>query len=118
MKFSFLLLPFLGLLFVLSLFFSVFDQEGMLVTVVYWLDIVVCIGGLAYVIVSQQLFTYVLRRLMDAAISLWVIATVLFLLLRFLPGGPFDSDKALPPEVKANIEAKYHLNDPLYVQYL
>jgi len=39
------------------------------------------------------------------------------MLLRFLPGGPFDTEKALPPEVKANIEAKYNLNAPIMTQY-
>lgn len=118
MKMTYFWGPLIGVLFVLSLFFSVFGHEGPLVTAVYALDVVVAAGGFVYIVISQQLFTYVLRRLFDAAVSLWVIATVLFLLLRFLPGGPFDSDKALPPEVKANIEAKYHLNDPLHVQYM
>ncbi|PIU00189.1 MAG: peptide ABC transporter permease [Bdellovibrionales bacterium CG10_big_fil_rev_8_21_14_0_10_45_34] len=55
---------------------------------------------------------------MQAAFVLWVIVSATFLLLRFLPGGPFDSEKALPPEVKANIEAKYNLNAPLPEQYI
>src|SRR5687768_964341 len=105
MKVSHLFLPLLGVLFVLSLFFSIFDQEGGLVTAIYTIDLIVIAAGLAYIIISQQLFAYVIRRLVDAFVSLWVIATVLFVMLRFLPGGPFDSDKALPPEVKANIEA-------------
>ena len=33
------------------------------------------------------------------------------------PGGPFDGEKKLPPEIEANKEQYYHLNDPLYVQY-
>jgi oligopeptide transport system permease protein len=33
------------------------------------------------------------------------------------PGGPFDSEKILPPEIKANLEAKYHLDEPLLKQY-
>jgi oligopeptide transport system permease protein len=113
-----LLAPFIGVLFILTLFFSVFGHEGGLVTTVYALDIAFFFGGLIYIIISQQLFTYVIRRLIDALVSMLVIATALFMMLRFLPGGPFDNDKALPPEVKANIEAKYHLNDPLYVQYI
>ena len=34
-----------------------------------------------------------------------------------IPGGPFTSEKKLPPQVKASIEAKYHLDDPLWKQY-
>lgn len=69
-------------------------------------------------IVRGQMFVYVGRRLLQALFTIWVIATATFLMLRFLPGGPFDSDKALPPEIKANIEAKYGLNKPFAEQYL
>jgi oligopeptide transport system permease protein len=41
-----------------------------------------------------------------------------FLLLRVAPGGPFDSERKLPPEVIANLEAKYHLDEPVWQQYL
>lgn len=61
--------------------------------------------------------TYFIRKLLEAAVTLFVIASATFLLLRILPGGPFDSEKALPPEIKANIEARYGLNQPILVQY-
>jgi oligopeptide transport system permease protein len=48
---------------------------------------------------------------------LWVIVTITFLLMHAIPGGPFTAEKALPEAVLRNIEARYHLNDPLYVQY-
>jgi oligopeptide transport system permease protein len=48
---------------------------------------------------------------------LWVVATVTFVLLRFLPGGPFDREKALPPEILRNIEARYALDRPVLEQY-
>lgn len=70
-----------------------------------------------HIIITQNILTYVTKRIFEAALTLFVIATVVFLLLRFIPGGPFDSEKALPAEVKANIEAKYKLNEPLLVQY-
>lgn len=73
--------------------------------------------GIAFAIVRQNLATYVVKRLVEATVVIWIIATVTFLLLRFIPGGPFDTEKALPPEVKANIEAKYGLNDPIAKQY-
>lgn len=67
--------------------------------------------------VTQGLTFYVLKRLGQTVFVLWVIASLTFVLLRILPGGPFDAEKALPPEVKASIEAKYKLNDPLPKQY-
>ena len=48
---------------------------------------------------------------------LWVVATLTFFLLRFLPGGPFDREKALPPEILKNVEARYALDQPLHRQY-
>lgn len=48
---------------------------------------------------------------------LWIVATITFLLLRIVPGGPFDAEKNLPPEIVANIKAKYHLDKPLVEQY-
>ena len=70
-----------------------------------------------FIIITQNILTYVTKRVFEALITLFILATVTFLLLRFIPGGPFDSEKALPAEVKANIEAKYKLNEPLLVQY-
>lgn len=69
------------------------------------------------VVVRGRLLVYVSKRLLEAIMVTWIIATVTFLLLRFLPGGPFDEEKALPVEIKANIEAKYGLNKPLLEQY-
>ncbi len=49
---------------------------------------------------------------------LLTVATITFLLMRAVPGGPFDREKPLPPEIKANVEAKYHLDRPAWEQYL
>ena len=46
------------------------------------------------------------------------VATLTFLIMHIVPGGPFDTEKILPPEIIANIEAKYHLDKPLPMQYL
>lgn len=73
--------------------------------------------AIVYAIIRQGVLIYVCKRFIEAVFVLWVIATLTFLLLRFLPGGPFDEEKALPPEVKANIEQKYGLNEPIAVQY-
>ena len=63
------------------------------------------------------MLTLIARRLLQAIPTLWVVATVTFVLLRFAPGGPFDDEKKLPPEIKEQIEAHYGLNQPLYQQY-
>ena len=64
---------------------------------------------------------FVLRRLAAGAVVLWVVATVTFALLRLLPGGPFDKDRVLPPEIMRNLERRYALDGTLgeqYVRYL
>jgi oligopeptide transport system permease protein len=58
-----------------------------------------------------------LKRFLHGLIVLWVVATLTFVLLRLAPGGPFDSERKLPPEVLANLEAKYHLDEPMLQQY-
>src|SRR6185312_15000358 len=60
---------------------------------------------------------FLLKRFLHGLIVLWVVATLTFVLLRLAPGGPFDSERKLPPEVLANLEAKYHLDEPLLHQY-
>ncbi|MGB0416287.1 MAG: ABC transporter permease [Coraliomargarita sp.] len=64
------------------------------------------------------MLTLIARRLLQAIPTLWVVATATFILLRLAPGGPFDDEKPVPPEVKAQIEAHYGLDQPLLVQYL
>ena len=60
---------------------------------------------------------FVLRRLIFAAVTFFVIVTVVFFLVRLAPGGPFDGERRLPPEIEANLRAAYHLDAPLYEQY-
>ncbi|MCB0356377.1 MAG: ABC transporter permease [Bdellovibrionales bacterium] len=81
------------------------------------LDAVLVGGTFVWYTISQNLVTYVIKRVAEAFVVLLVIASLTFLLLRVIPGGPFDQEKSLPPEVKANIEAKYNLNAPLFTQY-
>ncbi|MBV7387562.1 oligopeptide ABC transporter permease OppB [Pasteurellaceae bacterium TAE3-ERU1] len=59
----------------------------------------------------------ILRRLLQAIPTLFVLITLSFFMMRLAPGSPFSSEKAYPPEVMANIEAKYHLNEPILKQY-
>ncbi len=62
---------------------------------------------------------YVLRRILLMAPLLWAVATVTFLLMHAIPGGPFDTgDIQRSPEVQAAIEARYGLDEPLGRQYL
>lgn len=60
---------------------------------------------------------FIFRRLLWMLVTLWVVFTVSFFLMRSVPGGPFDSERALEPEIEANIEKEYDLDKPLYVQY-
>jgi len=64
------------------------------------------------------MISLLLKRFLHGVIVLWVVATLTFLLLRVAPGGPFDSERKLPPEVIANLEAKYHLDEPVWQQYV
>lgn len=59
-----------------------------------------------------------LARAGEAGLTLWLLATLCFVLLRAAPGGPFDAEKAAPPEVQAALEARYRLDQPLPAQYL
>lgn len=61
---------------------------------------------------------YALWRILWAVPVLFVISLITFLLMHAIPGGPFDREKRLPPQVMANLNAKFHLDDPLYKQYL
>lgn len=59
---------------------------------------------------------YVLRRLLSAIPTLFLVVVLAFFLVRAAPGGPFDEERALPAAVAANIEAYYHLDEPLVAQ--
>ena len=60
---------------------------------------------------------YILRRLLYMLVVLFVVAGITFILMHAVPGGPFDREKKLPPQIQANKEKYYHLDDPLYVQF-
>ena len=61
---------------------------------------------------------FLLKRIFHGVVVLWVVATLTFVLLRVTPGGPFDRERKLPPQVVANLEAKYHLDESFFKQYL
>jgi ABC-type dipeptide/oligopeptide/nickel transport system permease component len=60
---------------------------------------------------------FLLRRFGWMLITLWVVFTLSFFLMRSVPGGPYDSERALEPEIEANIKKKYRLDQPLVKQY-
>jgi len=63
------------------------------------------------------LLRYTLRRFLGAWPTLLILLTLAFFLMRAAPGGPFDTEKTLAPEIQANLDKKYHLDEPLIQQY-
>ncbi|HEX9876745.1 MAG TPA: oligopeptide ABC transporter permease OppB [Gammaproteobacteria bacterium] len=60
---------------------------------------------------------YSLRRFLGAIPTLFILIAVAFFMIRLAPGGPFDSERALLPEIEANLRVAYHLDEPLYRQF-
>ncbi|MFH4562067.1 oligopeptide ABC transporter permease OppB [Vibrio diabolicus] len=60
---------------------------------------------------------FIAKRIFEAIPTMLVLITVSFFLMRFAPGNPFSTERPLPPEVMANIEAKYGLDKPVFEQY-
>ena len=63
------------------------------------------------------MLSYALRRIAGVIPTLFIIITLSFFVIRIAPGGPFDDEQTLPPEIKANLEAAYGLDKPLLEQY-
>ncbi len=69
----------------------------------------------------KNVLKFLIKRIAMGLVTLWLVITITFFLIHMLPGDPFQSEKAIPPKVKENLMAKYHLDRPLgeqYVQYL
>ncbi|MDX1575465.1 MAG: oligopeptide ABC transporter permease OppB [Kiloniellales bacterium] len=64
------------------------------------------------------MLSYALRRLIGAIPTLFIIVTVAFFLIRVAPGGPFHLERPLDPQVMENLLRVYHLDKPLWQQYL
>lgn len=60
---------------------------------------------------------YLVKRIISMVLTIWVVITLTFILMHAVPGGPFTSQKKLPPVVIEALNEKYHLNDPLIKQY-
>lgn len=60
---------------------------------------------------------YILKRIASSIVTLWVVITITFFLMHAIPGDPFTNEKAISPEIMANLKHKYGLDQPLIVQY-
>jgi oligopeptide transport system permease protein len=60
---------------------------------------------------------YIFKRIVSSIITLWVVVTATFILAHVIPGGPFDREKVLPPEILKNIQERYNLDKSLLWQY-
>ena len=60
---------------------------------------------------------YIFRRVISSLLTLFVVITLTFFMMRAIPGGPFTDEKAVPSFVLEKMNARYGLNDPLYSQY-
>ncbi len=63
------------------------------------------------------MLSYTIRRLLGAVPTLLILIGLAFFLIRAAPGGPFDRERELLPEIEANLRAVYHLDEPLYQQF-
>ena len=67
--------------------------------------------------VNPKTLSYIVKRILLAVLTVWVVLTITFFVMHFVPGGPFASEKAITPAVQAALEAKYGLDKPLMEQY-
>jgi oligopeptide transport system permease protein len=61
---------------------------------------------------------FCVRRALWMVLTLWIVFTSSFFLMRAVPGGPFDSERALEPEIEMNMKRRYNLDKPIWEQYL
>ncbi len=66
---------------------------------------------------NNSMWPYAIRRILGAIPTIFIIVTLTFFMMRIAPGGPFDAQRHLPPEIEHNIRAAYNLDKPLYEQY-
>jgi len=63
------------------------------------------------------MFRLFIRRVLESIPTLLILIALTFFMMRMAPGGPFDTEKRLDPQVEANLRAAYHLDEPLYQQF-
>ncbi|MBI4298661.1 MAG: ABC transporter permease [Chloroflexi bacterium] len=64
------------------------------------------------------MYRFILRRILWSIPVLFILSLITFFLMHSIPGGPFDTEKQVPKEIKANLERKYRLDQPLWRQYM
>ena len=64
------------------------------------------------------MLAYAVKRLLSAFPTMLLIVAISFFMIRLAPGGPFDRERAIPPEIEANLNRVYHLDDPLWLQFM
>ena len=67
---------------------------------------------------NPKTLKYILKRIVLAIFTIWVVITLTFFIMHAVPGGPFVGEKAVTPQVQKAMEAKYGLDKPLFQQYL
>src|ERR1700750_185067 len=67
---------------------------------------------------DRTMLRFIGRRLLVAIPTLFLVITLAFFMMRAAPGGPFDTDRRLPPQIEQNLRARYGLDAPLPAQYL
>ena len=67
---------------------------------------------------NTKTMLYILKRVLLAILTVWVVITVTFFVMRAVPGGPFMGEKAITPAAQAALEAKYGLDKPVFEQYV
>jgi len=66
---------------------------------------------------NSRTLLYILKRILIAIVTVWVVITITFFVMRLVPGGPFIGEKATSAEVRAQLESKYGLDKPVMEQY-
>ena len=66
---------------------------------------------------NSKTLLYILKRILLAILTIWIVITITFFVMHAIPGGPFLSEKAITPSAQAALEAKYGLDKPLMQQY-
>lgn len=62
---------------------------------------------------DKKFLFYILKRLGLAVVTIFLVITITFFIMNFIPGGPFMSEKSVTPETMAALEAKFGLDKPL-----
>lgn len=67
---------------------------------------------------NTKTLSYILKRIGLALLTIWIVITITFFVMRAVPGGPFLGEKAISEAAKAALEAKYGMDKPLFQQYI